>query len=397
MLTTLEPIDLSRVYSMPTRGVAEVTNNGANDSAISKLSDTYYINPDHKLDRFGFIVNMDSHGNLHEQHLEYHEPPLTSAEANTTRRRVKKWKVMVEKWNVPDTLKFGKGFTYRKILQRARKGIPDEERGKIWPIVCSVSQKMKANPGLYANLVQKSVVRLDSKIDSPMNETVPFNHTKSFRTIQDTIERDIHRTFPRHSMFCDEKKQDETCDFDECNSSSGDDGHDLNSYIETPIVYKETDDDNQYQSPGICGATELASIMQELELTQKETKIDDSCTPVTVPDEAPSTPTTPTVKISVRLAEDSDAVSPEIVLEGRGGQAAMRRVLKAYSAYDREIGYCQGMNFIVGMLLTLMTEEETFWVLVGESYRGGLDASIQMKLTSLDFFWFCSHYVRKAL
>ena len=46
------------------------------------------------------------------------------------------------------------------------------------------------------------------------------------------------------------------------------------------------------------------------------------------------------------------------------GMRALRSVLKAYSIYDKEIGYCQGMNFITGMMLTFLTEEETFWLLV---------------------------------
>jgi hypothetical protein len=48
-----------------------------------------------------------------------------------------------------------------------------------------------------------------------------------------------------------------------------------------------------------------------------------------------------------------------------GGQASLRRVLRAYSFYDREVGYCQGMNFIAGMFLTFMSEEDAFWLLVG--------------------------------
>jgi hypothetical protein len=47
-----------------------------------------------------------------------------------------------------------------------------------------------------------------------------------------------------------------------------------------------------------------------------------------------------------------------------GGQAALRRVLRAYSYYDPEVGYCQGMNFIAGMFLTVMSEEDAFWLLV---------------------------------
>ena len=50
-----------------------------------------------------------------------------------------------------------------------------------------------------------------------------------------------------------------------------------------------------------------------------------------------------------------------------GGQCALRRVLRAYSYYDREVGYCQGMNFIAGMFLTIMSEEDAFWLLVGPS------------------------------
>jgi hypothetical protein len=47
-----------------------------------------------------------------------------------------------------------------------------------------------------------------------------------------------------------------------------------------------------------------------------------------------------------------------------GGQAKLRRVLRAYSIYDREVGYCQGMNFIAAMFITFVSEEEAFWILV---------------------------------
>jgi len=32
--------------------------------------------------------------------------------------------------------------------------------------------------------------------------------------------------------------------------------------------------------------------------------------------------------------------------------------------YDKEIGYCQGMGFVCGLLLMYMSEEDAFWVLV---------------------------------
>lgn len=46
------------------------------------------------------------------------------------------------------------------------------------------------------------------------------------------------------------------------------------------------------------------------------------------------------------------------------GQEGLFNVMKAYSLHDREVGYCQGSAFIVGLLLLQMPEEETFAVLV---------------------------------
>ncbi|XP_076352112.1 ecotropic viral integration site 5 ortholog-like isoform X2 [Tachypleus tridentatus] len=46
------------------------------------------------------------------------------------------------------------------------------------------------------------------------------------------------------------------------------------------------------------------------------------------------------------------------------GQERLFNVMKAYSLHDREVGYCQGSAFIVGLLLLQMPEEEAFSVLV---------------------------------
>lgn len=46
------------------------------------------------------------------------------------------------------------------------------------------------------------------------------------------------------------------------------------------------------------------------------------------------------------------------------GQRMLGRVLKCYSIYDPEIGYCQGLAFLVGPLLMHMPDKQAFCVLV---------------------------------
>ncbi|TQB70515.1 ecotropic viral integration site [Monascus purpureus] len=46
------------------------------------------------------------------------------------------------------------------------------------------------------------------------------------------------------------------------------------------------------------------------------------------------------------------------------GQAMLARVLKCFSLYDKQIGYCQGLGFVVGPLLMHMSDAEAFCVLV---------------------------------
>ncbi|KAI8801950.1 rab-GTPase-TBC domain-containing protein [Cladochytrium replicatum] len=46
------------------------------------------------------------------------------------------------------------------------------------------------------------------------------------------------------------------------------------------------------------------------------------------------------------------------------GQKDLFAVLKAYAVYNPEVGYCQGMGMLVGMMLMHMPPEDTFWLLV---------------------------------
>ncbi|PRP84076.1 ankyrin repeat-containing protein [Planoprotostelium fungivorum] len=50
------------------------------------------------------------------------------------------------------------------------------------------------------------------------------------------------------------------------------------------------------------------------------------------------------------------------LMQGTGRQS-LTNVLKALSIHNKEVGYCQGMGFVCGLLLMYMSEEDSFWVL----------------------------------
>ncbi|XP_020707378.2 rab GTPase-activating protein 1-like isoform X3 [Athalia rosae] len=54
------------------------------------------------------------------------------------------------------------------------------------------------------------------------------------------------------------------------------------------------------------------------------------------------------------------------------GQDSLYRISKAYAVHDKEVGYCQGLSFLVASLLLHMPEEQAFCVLVKLMYDYGL-------------------------
>jgi len=55
----------------------------------------------------------------------------------------------------------------------------------------------------------------------------------------------------------------------------------------------------------------------------------------------------------------------DFFMDGQGiGQENLFNVLKAYSLHDPQVGYCQGLPFVVAVLLLNMPDEEAFCVLV---------------------------------
>jgi len=69
-------------------------------------------------------------------------------------------------------------------------------------------------------------------------------------------------------------------------------------------------------------------------------------------------------RVKDEIERDIDRTFPNHVLfesSNSKGQSALRRLLQRYAAIDPDVGYCQGMGFIAGLLLTYMTEETSFY------------------------------------
>ncbi len=278
--SALKPVSLRRIQSdvVSTKGSANVSS-----ESLLRSTHSEDIRKPKKLDKYGFIINMDRQGRVQEDYDEYERVP-TFAETKVAERRLKKWNFMLSSWELSKKRR-------RLLSKRLRKGIPDQVRGTVWPMLGNVPRMKKENVGVYDDLVHQATERTER-----LPPSQALLQTKSFKATQETIERDIHRTYPRHSMFHEDSEDDE---------------------------------DNIL---ALFNDNEVSDMIAELE------------------QDLNGKPRAPR-KTSLAVAE--------------GGQASLRRVLRAYSCYDREVGYCQGMNFIAGMFLTFTSEEDAFWLLVG--------------------------------
>lgn len=174
----------------------------------------------------------------------------------------------------PSVKDFTSMFQFRRASLTKDKALRSSQRtdakDRGWPAMLGLDAIINRKEGLYSNLVAMSQ-------SDPYLDQNDFSLRDEFKVEWDGIERDLKRTFPKHSLFFESQNDDANHD--------GDDRSDDLSQMEEEVY----------------------------------------------------------------------------------GKQALRRILRAYCVYDRDIGYCQGMNFIAGMLLMFLTEEESFWLLVGEN------------------------------
>ena len=363
-----------------------------------------------KLDQYGFIVNLDNTGLLrdedsvdlpggaftpstdtplrnhkirrHHRKLHKQNSKLSKRErrqiAKLNHRREKKWLDMLQQWET--FLKPGSS-KLQKLRQRIRKGIPNSIRGEAWGMIARVPQKVKeTHEGVYATLVALSCENTDDLGVETFQPNLEGNLDDS--VTKETIERDLTRTFPRHDMFYDQDDYDDSDgddftdgSFDKLSQSGSFDSFSQASTGEEEEVVIIVDPELDADADADADADVDAEIDADLGAYSSNSKdIATACAKdvaacandclARVPcfvdkKEEPFVPVkTPTKRKKIKLKPVIDFSSAE------GGQAKLRRVLRAYSVFDPDVGYCQGMNFIAGMFITFVEEEDAFWILV---------------------------------
>jgi len=71
----------------------------------------------------------------------------------------------------------------------------------------------------------------------------------------------------------------------------------------------------------------------------------------------------------------------------------LTRILRAYAIYSPQVGYCQGINFVVGeLLLANFSEEDAFWALRHLMKKHYLEGMFLPGILFLILFYFILFY-----
>lgn len=230
-------------------------------------------------DKFGFILENE------EEKGDRDGSAVSSDDCNynvkTTEKELsmEEWSALLDSCAMADSGE-PPSVSQNTVKRMMRIGLPDELRRRAWTVITGVDVIVQERCGDYQSFVETATLFMKDENNFLLDGGQP---------LKGVIERDLHRTFPRHCLFCNR-------------NANGVEGT-----VEVPIP-----------SDGMFTDTNSADPMPD-------------------------------------------------------GLMRLRRVLYAYSLYDNEVGYCQGMNFIAAMFLTFLSEEESFWLLVavmnGESYN----------------------------
>lgn len=277
-----------------------------------------------EFDRFGFVIDNTANDKTTQLPTL---PPTPSTAVITPQEKITpivspleleakreaKWIKMLEQWDKIITSS-PTSAQQTRLKRRVRKGIPHNIRGLVWATMANVPKKINGKKkGEYKHLL-KVASKTNGK-GGVLNSVFHLDPRQEYPN-------------PQPQMY-QEQEKDGLGLLGVCGSN------------ESEQVFKDTiERDINRTFP-----THKMFLDEEQELEEEETE--------------------EMVEGSEEQNKNNSKNKASYFLNAKGGQAALRRVLRAYSIIDPEVGYCQGMNFISAMFIIVLKnkEEEAFWLL----------------------------------
>mmetsp|Transcript_11882 Transcript_11882/g.18254 ORF Transcript_11882/g.18254 Transcript_11882/m.18254 type:complete len:923 (-) Transcript_11882:185-2953(-) len=336
------------------------------------------------MDKYGFLI--DDQKRFKEVESSHHSEETNQSEQDGTTVPLEQWQELFDKATSSKGNKLPSKL-HDKIKHSTRRGLPDSLRRRAWTVFTGVDQIMSQSKGQYKMLLKQADFEWSqwirrSSINStnggssgtnnsvselsglttdndPDNQLEEYQNKRPSHVVLEQIERDICRTFPNHYLFQTIREDED--DMEKATGSGQGGGDTANNEIEPSNSVDVSEGENSVADEI---KRELNSMVERMNggsstvLTKSTMLIDVNGISVAKIDGENDTNAADVDSNSMTIPSTSK-------LSERGdGQGALRRILRAYSQYDNEVGYCQGMNFIVAMFLTFLSEEESFWLLV---------------------------------
>lgn len=240
----------------------------------------------------------------------------------------------------------------RKQLQTlVQVGVPTEIRGKLWKMFLNVDAKRKE--GVYETLVSAGMQQAnnckrahslsagsagaglsgtsDSSSQAPHNPDQELNNS-AFAPAAAAVARPPSHLPPlgSHSSFSSRDSSDRAAE----------------------------------PGTGLSAAASLAAAGSMCSLADSECSAESRSQPCTPSEAGPGiSGKGSSMDWANQIDKDLHRTFPGHLAMDEKGRAALKNILVAYSQYNPFVGYCQGMNFIAGVLLLFMDEEDVFWCL----------------------------------
>jgi hypothetical protein len=337
-----------------------------NITSSDEMADNGSSTPTPIMDKYGFLIDdkrssMDANNSLHQSE----DSGGGGGMEDETAIDADKWEELLDKAE-----KSGGGTNLSSKLQNTvklytRKGVPDSVRQRAWTVLTGVDQIMKKSSGQYEMLLKQadfewkrwnrrasmdggtSVSEMSGLTDQDDSQLAEYKNKRPVHTTLEQIERDIERTFPNHYLFKTVKEEEEEEEEEEASEEevveklkSGGGGNDES---ESSVSV-----DSGVGGGGGSVADEIKRELNSMVEKMKLTSVDGI--PVAnieggTDNSDRSADTEASADNDVGHSIHSTITPSSSRLSEMGhGQGALRRVLRAYSQYDADVGYCQGMN-----------------------------------------------------